>query len=93
MAVFCRLWLEGARWDERLGVLEESHAKELLYAMPVMLIRAVPANKIDMKDVYSCPVYATEARFRQAVFVSQLRTKESWIKWTLAGVALLLDAN
>lgn len=59
--------------------------------MPVILVRAVPANAAESKDVYVCPVYATEARFRQEVFVAQLRTKQPWIKWTLAGVALILD--
>jgi dynein heavy chain, axonemal len=60
--------------------------------MPVVLVRAILAIGSDLKDAYLCPVYATEARFRQEVFVAQLRTKQSWIKWTLAGVALVLDA-
>lgn len=29
------LTLEGARWDEKAGVLEESRPKELFYQMPV----------------------------------------------------------
>ncbi len=56
-----------------------------------MLIRAVPTNRLDNKDVYECPVYATEARFRQEVFTAQLKTKQSWIQWTMAGVCLFLD--
>ena len=87
----CRLSLEGAHWDDKSGQLQDPHAKELLCAMPVILVRAVPANAAESKDVYVCPVYATEARFRQEVFVAQLRTKQPWIKWTLAGVALILD--
>ena len=38
-----------------------------------------------------CPVYATEARFRQEVFTAQLRTKQPWTRWALAGAALFLD--
>lgn len=56
-----------------------------------MLIRAVPTNRIDVKDVYECPVYTTETRFRQEVFTAQLKTKQSWIQWTIAGVCLFLD--
>ena len=56
-----------------------------------MLIRAVTADKADVKDVYQCPVYRTEARFREEICTAQLKSKASWVKWTLAGVALFLD--
>ncbi len=110
------LTLEGARWDDKIGQLEDSRPKELLCPMPVMLVgwgcanfcgcctyapyahsttsaqvRAVPADKAELKDVYQCPVYRTETRFRQEVFTAQLRTKQPWVKWTLAGVCLFLD--
>ena len=29
------MYLEGARWDEKLGTLDESRPKQLLYKMPV----------------------------------------------------------
>ena len=83
------LTLEGARWTE--NGLEESRPKELFCPMPVMLIKAVPAEKAEMKDVYPTPVYFTEKRFRQEVFTAQLRSKQPPSKWTLASVALLLD--
>ena len=35
--------------------------------------------------MYACPVYTTEARFRQEVFTAQLKSKHSWVKWTLRG--------
>ena len=60
-------------------------------AVQVMLIRAVPADKVDAKDIYQCPAYSTEARFRQEVFTAQLRTKQPWVRWTMAGVCLCLD--
>jgi len=59
--------------------------------MPVMLIKAVPVEKADLKDVYQTPVYFTEKRFRQEVFTAQLKTKAPPNKWALASVALLLD--
>lgn len=59
--------------------------------LQVMLIRAIPADRADMRDTYQCPVYTTEARFRQEVFTAQLKTKQSWVKWTMAGVCLFLD--
>ena len=109
------LTLEGARWDEKLGALEDSRPKELLCSMPVgtslciylfvnslgnhaslapaqvVLVKAVPADKADFRDVYQCPIYATEARFRQEIATAQLRTKQPSNKWTLAGVCLFLD--
>ena len=57
----------------------------------MLLIRAVPADRAELRDVYQCPVYATEARFRQEIFTAQLKTKQPPNKWTMAGVALFLD--
>lgn len=85
------LTLEGARWDDKAGCLEDSKPKELFCPMPVLLVRAVTADKAETRDVYQCPVYATEARFREEVFTAQLKSKAGWIKWTLAGVAMFLD--
>ena len=85
------LFLDGACWDEKAGALEESRHKELSTRLPVVLIRAVTVDKAELKDVYQCPVYTTEARFRQEVFTAQLKSKHSWVKWTLAGVCLFLD--
>jgi dynein heavy chain, axonemal len=85
------LTLEGARWDDKGGCLEDSRPKELFCTMPVILVRAVTADKADARDAYKCPVYATEARFREEVFTAQLKSKAGWIKWTLAGVCMFLD--
>jgi dynein heavy chain len=71
-------------------VLEDSKPKELFCPMPVILVRAVTADK-ETKDTYSCPVYTTEARFREEVFTAQLKSRHSWIKWTMAGVCMFLD--
>lgn len=86
------LVLEGASWDDKAGVLEESRPKQLLTPMPVMLMKAVPAEKEPKDGVYQCPVYATERRFREEIFTAQLRSKNDWTHWTAAGVALFMDA-
>ena len=85
------LTLEGCRWDDKVGSLEDSKPKELFCPMPVILVRAVTVDKAEMKDAYQCPVYTTEARFREEVFTAQLKSKHTWIKWTLAGVCMFLD--
>ncbi|CAG9462750.1 unnamed protein product [Pedinophyceae sp. YPF-701] len=86
------LTLEGARWDEKAGVLDESLPKQLFCAVPVIQIRAIQVDRADSsKDVYQCPVYATEARFREEIFTAQLKSKASWIQWTCRGVCMFLD--
>ena len=86
-----------------------------LGSLQVLLVRAVTVDKAELKDVYQCPVYTTESRFRQVSFLIcaglcisflapplnatrlqevatfQLKTKASWIQWTLSGVCLFLD--
>ena len=85
------LTLEGARFDEKTGMLDDSKPKELFSPLPVILIRAVQADKAEMKDIYPCPVYKTERRFREEVFTAQLKTKQNPTKWVLASVAAFLD--
>jgi dynein heavy chain len=85
------LTLEGARWDEKAGLLEDSQPKELFYSMPVIQIKAVTVDKAEQKDTYQCPVYTTEVRFRQEVFTAQLKCKGGENKWILAGVCMFLD--
>ena len=58
-----------------------------------MVVRAISIEKDhgESKDSYVCPVYATEARFRQEVCEIALKTKHSPFKWTIAGVCMFLD--
>lgn len=87
------LWLEGAGWDERGGCLEEPRHKTSAMAMPVLHIRGVPADKASLAtEAYMCPVYVTEARFRQEVFSVALRVgRQPASRWAAAGVAMILD--
>ncbi|KAJ1618499.1 dynein heavy chain and region D6 of dynein motor-domain-containing protein [Pavlovales sp. CCMP2436] len=85
------LYLEGARWDLAGGVLEDATLKELHPTMPVLLVKAVPHDKLELRDFYQCPVYQTQQRGPTFVFTAGLRTKVPPAKWVLAGVAMLMD--
>jgi len=84
------LYLEGCRWDPNTNSLEESKPKEMFCRMPVMNCKAGPASDNE-KGVYICPTYSTPQRRPFYVFPAQLRTKYPAAKWTLGGVALILD--
>lgn len=85
------LYMEGARWDTTLGSIVPSRLKELFPAMPVIFVKAITQDKQDMKHVYDCPLYKTRARGPTFVWTFNLRTKEKAAKWTLGGVAMLLQ--
>ena len=85
------LFMEGARWDIQAGSVAESKLKELMPAMPIVLIKAVPVDRRDMKNVYDCPVYKTKDRGPTYVWNFFLKTKDKASKWTLGGVALILQ--
>ncbi|XP_045149226.1 dynein axonemal heavy chain 9 [Echinops telfairi] len=85
------LFLEGARWDTQAGIITEAKLKDLTPSMPVMFIKAIPAEKQDCRSVYPCPLYKTCQRGPTYVWTFNLKTKEPPSKWVLAGVALLLQ--
>ncbi|NWI85262.1 DYH9 protein, partial [Pitta sordida] len=85
------LFMEGARWDAQAGLLADCRLQELTPAMPVVFIRALPADKQDTRAMYPCPLYKTRQRGPTYVWTFNLKTKDSPSKWVLAGVALLLQ--
>ena len=85
------LFMEGARWDDKAGTIEESRPKELYAKMPVVLIKAVQFTGIEPKDTYVCPCYKTQDRGPTFVFNAGLRSKTPAAKWILGGVGLLMD--
>uniref|UniRef100_A0A8C0IA98 Uncharacterized protein n=1 Tax=Bubo bubo TaxID=30461 RepID=A0A8C0IA98_BUBBB len=85
------LFMEGARWDVPSGGLADARLKELTPLMPVIFLRAVPADRLDTANVYECPVYKTRMRGPTYVWTFNLKTKERAAKWILAAVALLLQ--
>eukprot|EP00066_Takifugu_rubripes_P027828 XP_011617094.1 PREDICTED: dynein heavy chain 9, axonemal [Takifugu rubripes] len=86
------LYMEGARWDTQSCMIVEARLKDLTPAMPVLFIRAIPIDKQDNKNMYQCPVYKTRQRGPTYVWTFNLKTKEKASKWTLAGVAMLLQS-
>uniref|UniRef100_A0A8C4UZ95 Dynein axonemal heavy chain 17 n=1 Tax=Falco tinnunculus TaxID=100819 RepID=A0A8C4UZ95_FALTI len=85
------LFMEGARWDAQAGIITDARLKELTPAMPVIFIKAIPADKQDTRSMYPCPVYKTRQRGPTYVWTFNLKTRENPSKWVLAGVALLLQ--
>lgn len=85
------IFMEGARWDVQQGIIMESRLKELYPSMPVINIRALTQDKQDLRNMYECPVYKTRTRGPTFVWTFNLKTKDKPAKWTLAGVALLLQ--
>ncbi|XP_041519985.1 dynein heavy chain 9, axonemal [Microtus oregoni] len=85
------LFMEGACWDTQAGIITEAKLKDLTPPMPVMFLKAIPADKQDCRSAYACPVYKTCQRGPTFVWTFHLKTKENPSKWVLAGVALLLQ--
>lgn len=77
--------------SSKTGLIVDARLKELTPAMPVIFIRAIPVDKQENRNVYQCPVYKTRQRGPTYVWTFNLKTKENAAKWTLAGVALLLQ--
>lgn len=54
-------------------------------------LKAIPVDRQDTRNIYECPVYKTKQRGPTFVWTFNLKTKEKPAKWTLGGVALLLQ--
>lgn len=87
------LLLEGARWNWNGGLLEECLPREMYFELPVVTCRAILGDKMEKTGVYPCPVYRTSQRGPTFIFTAQLRSKLPPEKWTLAGVALVLETD
>nr|CAD7423389.1 unnamed protein product [Timema monikensis] len=85
------LFMEGARWDMQSGGIVDSRLKELFPVLPVVFIKAITQDKQDLRNIYECPVYKTRIRGPTYVWTFNLKTKQKAAKWTLAGVAILLQ--
>ncbi|EGI59469.1 Dynein beta chain, ciliary [Acromyrmex echinatior] len=85
------LYMEGARWETASNCIADSRLKELFSSMPVMFIKAITQDKQDTKNIYECPVYRTRLRGPTYIWTFNLKTRDKPSKWTLAGVAILLQ--
>jgi dynein heavy chain, axonemal len=85
------------------GHLVDSRLKELIPPMPVLYLKAVPtqaswiATEVgyvrDNPSIYDCPVYSTTFRGPTYIVLATLKSIEPSSKWTLAGVALIMQED
>jgi dynein heavy chain len=85
------------------GNLVDGRLKELLPAMPVIYVKAVPVQPSwepsavgylrRVPDIYECPVYITSFRGPTYVFLSTLKTVDPCSKWVLTGTAMLMQTD
>ena len=80
---------------EKRGCLSwyETFLQELFPPVPVIWVKAVPSDRKETKNVFECPVFVTTLRGATYVFTANLRTTERPVKWTLAGVAMLMSTE
>jgi dynein heavy chain len=86
------LFLEGASWNISQGLLESAKPREMFCALPVMNIKPILQDKLEM-GFYACPVYKTQQRGPTYVFSLQLKSKYEPGKWILAGVVSVMDVT
>jgi dynein heavy chain len=85
------LALVGARWDGSRATLETSRPGALFCALPVVKLGAAFRGALESRgNVFPAPMYRTQMRGAK-VGVLYARSKARAEKWTLAGVACLLD--
>jgi len=82
---------EGARWDMKKGVLAESFPKDLHPLMPIINIRGIMYEKVDLDGIFQCPVYITTKRGGTFTFIATLKSADPVNKWVLAGVAIMMS--
>jgi len=85
------------------GFVRESKLKQLLPAMPLLLVRAVPVDPAwepssvgylrNDPSVYEAPVYQTTARGGTYVTLATLRCDTGLDRVILAGVALIMQTD
>ncbi|XP_050066606.1 dynein axonemal heavy chain 3-like, partial [Aphis gossypii] len=56
------LFLEGARWDRELQILNESYPKILFDTLPIICFRPGIKLQFEKKSYYDAPIYRTSAR-------------------------------
>lgn len=97
---FCYgMYLEGARWNDTIHLLDDSKAKQLYTEVPVVWFVPMRNRKIPEKGIYNCPCYKVLSRsgtlsttghstnFCLYLEIPTDREEDIWIR---AGVALFL---
>ncbi|OMJ74343.1 hypothetical protein SteCoe_26764 [Stentor coeruleus] len=95
------LFLDGARWDRDLRLIEDQMPGELYCKMPAIHFLPTEDYETSQQD-YQCPVYKTSVRAgvlsttghsTNFILAIDLPTEESPEHWTLRGAALLCQLN
>ena len=71
----------------------DSTRMELYPQMPMMQVFGYTVDTVVTEGVYTCPFFMTTVRGPTFVFSGPLRTVDDEKKWTLAGVALLMQPD
>ena len=95
------LYMEGARWDSNMHLVQESRSGEIHTLMPP--IHMVPSvNHKPPHNEYQCPVYKTSVRAgilsttglsTNFVVAVELPTTADPLHWVLGGTAILLNLD
>jgi len=85
--------LEGARWDLKKGAIADSFAKDLHPVVPVINVKGIPYDQVDLKGIFECPVYITTQRGGTFTFIATLKSLDPVNKWVLAGVAMMMSED
>eukprot|EP00826_Nyctotherus_ovalis_P001946 TRINITY_DN10368_c0_g2_i3.p1 TRINITY_DN10368_c0_g2~~TRINITY_DN10368_c0_g2_i3.p1 ORF type:complete len:549 (+),score=111.08 TRINITY_DN10368_c0_g2_i3:59-1705(+) len=99
------LFIEGARWNEKSGYLDEMRGKERYSQMPMISVKPVEISSSEKdREVYECPVYSTENRHESYSIHGCTKThitsidlpissKDMVKHWVKRGVAMVTQLN